>query len=884
MSTTPYADRSLSTEAVTFLFTDIEGSTRLWEQEAERMRPALACHDVLTRTAVESHNGKVVKMTGDGVYAAFSDALDAVGAALKLQQALADSEATGGVPLKVRCGLHAGVVEHRDNDYFGIAVSRAARIMGAAHGGQIIVSQEVVDRVSNRIPKMLSFRDLGAVRLRDLARVEHVYQMLHPQLRQDFPPLRSLESTPNNLPQQVSSFVGRERELAEVRTLFQKSRLITLVGVGGLGKTRLSLHVGANLLDDYPDGVWLVELAPLTDRGLVPQAVASVLGVREEGGRPVEEALLEFARDRRFLLILDNCEHLAQASASLAKELLQCGPHVKILVSSREPLHIAGETTYPLSTLATPDPKKHTTVVALSQLAAAQLFIDRAVAAQPAFSVTDRNATTVAEVCHRLDGIPLALELAAARVRTLPLETIADRLSDRFHLLTGGDTTALPRQQTLRACIDWSFDLLTASERVVLRRLAVFAGGWTLPAAESVAGELKSIDVLDLLSRLVEKSLVEFDSNGGRYRLLETVRQYAEERLCQSGDRVQTYARHFAFYAALSEAATEKLLISPNENILLQLDAEKENLLAAHAWCDRFDGDAEGGLRLVRALRLYWHRRGPMELGYRMTVEALDRAGAQKRTLARCLALSAAGNLRYVMGRYAEAQRHLQESLSIAVEIGREDLAAAAHVLLGAACVGRNERRAARGHYEEALLKARKLGDKRRLADALNSLAELNRTEGHLDSAEPLYEETLALAVEQDDRENIGVNLLNLAMVSIGREARGRARTILLEAMTIAESIGSRNLGQSVLDVVAGLAGSHGGFEREAARLYGAAQAHGERSGFHRDPADEAFLAPLIAQAKQVLGEVMFNIAEATGRGLSYELAMAEARKWLEQE
>src|SRR4029079_9687152 len=292
-----------------FLCTEIEGSTRLWEHEPERMRPALASHDALIRIVVESHRGTVVKMIGDGVHAVFDDALDAVGATLQLQQALADPAATNGVALKVRCGVHVGVVERRDNDYFGTAVNRAARIMGAAHGGQIILSQAVADRIAGRLPQSVSLRDLGAVRLRDLARPERVYQVLQPELRQDFPALRSLESTPNNLPQQTTSFVGRESELAELRNLLPNTRLLTRVGAGGLGKTGLTLQLGAEMLDDFPDGVWFVELAPIAYALVVPQTVASVLGVREEPGQSVEEALHAFAKDRRLLLVQDNCEH-----------------------------------------------------------------------------------------------------------------------------------------------------------------------------------------------------------------------------------------------------------------------------------------------------------------------------------------------------------------------------------------------------------------------------------------------------------------------------------------------------------------------------------------------------------------------------------------------
>ena len=343
----------------TFLFTDIEGSSALWEREPARMRAALARHDAIARAAVEDHRGEVVKTSGDGIHAAFGDPLDAVRAVVELQQALADPAATGGVSLRVRCGLHAGVVERRDNDFFGSAVNRAARIMGAAHGGQVLVSQAVAVLISERLPTRVELRDLGTIRLRDLAHPEHVYQLVAPQLRQDFPALRSLEATPNNLPQQVTSFIGRERELSEAKELIGKTRLLTLLGVGGLGKTRLSLQLAADVMDDYPDGVWFVELAAIADARMVAQAAATVLGVKEEAGRPVGEALMKAVKDRRLLLVLDNCEHVVDACAELAKDLLQAGPHLKILASSREPLHVAGETSYPMPALAVPDAARH---------------------------------------------------------------------------------------------------------------------------------------------------------------------------------------------------------------------------------------------------------------------------------------------------------------------------------------------------------------------------------------------------------------------------------------------------------------------------------------------------------------------------------------------
>jgi class 3 adenylate cyclase len=446
---------------VTFLFTDIEGSSQLWEREPERMQGALARHDALLRKAVDDNRGRVVKMLGDGVHAVFSDPRDAVNAAVEMQQTLADPAATDGIAFKVRVGLHAGVEEHRDDDFFGRSVNRAARIMGVAHGGQILVSETVSSLVDERLSDGIALRDLGLVRLRDLASPERVFQVVHPGLRANFPALRTLEATPNNLPQQLTSFIGREREQAEIATLLARSSLLTLVGAGGIGKTRLSLQVAADLMDEFPDGVWQVELAAIADARLVPQAVASVLGVKEEPGRPVVEALVKVFKDRRFLVILDNCEHLVQACAELVNVLLQSGPHVKLMASSREPLRVAGEATYVVPALAFPGLSRMITPSALVEYDAAQLFIDRAVAVQSTFKVTEQNAMALAAVCHQLDGIPLAIELAAARTRVLSIENIAARLDDRFRLLKGDDKTALPRQQTLRALIDWSYDLLT---------------------------------------------------------------------------------------------------------------------------------------------------------------------------------------------------------------------------------------------------------------------------------------------------------------------------------------------------------------------------------------------------------------------------------------
>lgn len=846
------------------------------------MRLALAHHDTILRAAVEGHRGVVVKMTGDGIHAAFDDPLDAVGATLELQQALAAPGATGGITLQVRCGLHAGVDQRRDNDFFGRAVNRAARIMSAAHGGQVLLSQAVAVLVNERLPSGVSLCDLGAVRLRDLASPERVYQLVHATLRKDFPALRSLEATPNNLPQQATTFIGREGEITAIKKLLAKTRLLTLHGAGGIGKTRLSLQAAAAVMDAFGDGVWFVELAALADPRVVPLAVAAVLGVKEEAGHPLTEALRSFVKDRKLLLILDNCEHLLSACAELATQLLRAGPELRVLTASREPLHVAGETTYAVPALAFPEAGQLIALAALKHYEATSLFIERALSAQPALQFTEKTVAAVADICRRLDGIPLAIELAAARVRALSVEKIAARLNDRFSLLARGDASALPRQQTLRALIDWSFDLLTQDERTLLGRLAVFAGGWTLEAAEAVGVEsgVSKADVLGLLTNLVEKSLVTLGLAGERYGLLESVREYAQERLEASGERDAARTRHLDFFLALAEEASPQL-VGPNQGTwLARLDSEAENLLAAHAWCDRVEGGGELGLRLVHAVKLFLIYRGYLALLHRVTLEALARPAAQGPSRARSRALHSAGQVSLFMGSYGEAQGYLEKSLAIALQIQDKERAAMVLQELGVVSSGQGDLVKARDYFEQALDLAKELGNKRNLASAINALAQLHRMEGELDTARRLYMQMLALARELEDQETIAIGLLNLAMVSIESGARESALKTLTEALAIVEKIGSKRAGQSGLEVSAGLHALGEEWDR-AAILFGAAQAQMAQTGLHRDPTDEAFLAPLIEKARAALGASAFAAAEATGRELAYEEAIAQAQAWL---
>ena len=502
---------------------------------------------------------------------------------IDIQLGLLDPAATAGLPLRVRCGLHTGEVHARDNDYFGTTINRTARIMGAAHGGQILVSQAVADAMRERLPEGVSLLDLGSVRLKGLSTSEAVFQVVHPRLDQSFPALRELEATPNNLPQQLTSFIGRERECAEVAEMLTTARLLTLLGMGGLGKTRLSLQIGTDVMDLYPDGVWFIDLQAIRDGSLVASETARVLSVREEPGRPLLQTLCAHVKSRKLLLILDNCEQVIDASAELANALLRSAPEVRILTTSRIALRVPGEQTYVVQPL--PLPSRTASFEALSQSTAVQLFVERAKLHKPAFALTEREAPAIAELVSRLEGIPLALELAAARVRSLAVADINKRLNDRYKILTGGDRTLQARQQTLRALVDWSYDLLNEQEQILLARLSVFAGGFSLEAAEAICGAdpLMPEDVLDLITSLAEKSLVNMEESdaGTRYRMLETLRDYGREKLAARGEQAAIAAAHCDHFLTFAKAARPALEGPDQAEWMLRVEENLDDLRAA---------------------------------------------------------------------------------------------------------------------------------------------------------------------------------------------------------------------------------------------------------------------------------------------------------------
>jgi predicted ATPase/class 3 adenylate cyclase len=875
----------LPTGTVTFLFSDIEGSTRLWEEHPASMGPALAWHDNILREAIERNDGVVFKTVGDAFCAAFQHASDAVSAAAEGQQALARAGWPDALSLKVRMALHTGSVESRDNDYFGQPLNRVSRLLTIGHGGQVLLSDVTHDLSRDLLPAGCTVRALGEHRLKDLGRPEIVFQLCHPDLRGEFPPLRSLESVPNNLPQQVTSFIGREKELVEIKALLERSRLVTLTGSGGCGKTRLALQAAADLLDVSGDGVWLVELASLTDPGLVPRTVAGPLGVSEEPGEDLTQALADALKAKRLLLVLDNCEHLLDASARLADALLRGCPHVLLLATSREGMGISGELTYQVPSLSLPDPKRDATPEALVHFEAVRLFIERALFHQPQFAVTSQNAPALASVCHRLDGIPLAIELAAARVRNLTVEEVNQKLDQRFRLLTGGSRTALPRQQTLRSLIDWSYDLLNEPEKALFRRLSVFCGGWTLESAEQVCagGLVEEWEVLDLLTSLSDKSLVAAEEREGRtrYRLLETVRQYARDRLLDSGEGGSVRARHRDRFLTLAEEIQPRLTGPEQGRWYSVLEEEHDNLRTALTFCvdelegyegEQDPGHEEKGLRLAGALQWFWLTRGHLREGRERLDELLSHPATRRRTKARAFALNGAGLLAFQLGDAGAARALHEESLSIRRELGDKRGIAGSLNNLGIVARGRGDYETARSLYEEALSINREMGNRAWESYNLANLGIVAQARGDVASARSLQEQSLAIKRELGDRRGIALSLHAIGLSAYEQGEYASARALLRESLGLCHEVGDpwcmaaafRSLGEALAAI---------GDWTRAAQLWGVADRLQETVGIREAPGDPVSYEARLAETRAALGDAAFDAAWEEGRAMPLEQA-----------
>ena len=578
---------------VTFLFTDIEGSTKLSQEHPEEMPALLARHNEILNQAIEAHSGYVFQIVGDSFSASFHSAADALNAALAAQRDV-QNESWNPTPIKVRMGIHTGPAQITENNsYTGYAtIALAQRVMSAGHGGQTLLSQTTHDLIVNNLPTGVQLTDMGMHNLKDVLQTQRLYQIEISGLPSSFPPLKTQKIENHNLPIKLTSFIGRERELAEAKKKLSEARLLTLIGPGGTGKTRLSLRVVADQLDKFKDGIWVIELASISNPDHIVSAMALVFNLREVQNIPLIEIVLDYLRAKQLLLIFDNCEHLVEGSAQIADQILHACSQVKIVASSREALGIEGESVFRVPSLPGDD--------------ATRLFVERATKAEPRFTLTEHNASIIAQICSRLDGIPLAIELAAARIKLFTPEQIAERLDDRFKLLTGGSRTALPRQQTLRALIDWSYISLSEAEQRAMRWLSVFSGGWTFDGAEAVIGEHEALDNLE---SLVNKSLVnvEEQESESRYRFLETIRQYAMEKLLDAGEVIEARDRHLDYVLQIAEQANESMFGVETKEWLDQMEMEHDNLRVALEWS--FANHIEKAMKLALAIGGFWTSR-----------------------------------------------------------------------------------------------------------------------------------------------------------------------------------------------------------------------------------------------------------------------------------
>jgi predicted ATPase/class 3 adenylate cyclase len=884
---------ALPTGTVTFLFTDIEQSVRLWERYPSEMRLALARHDRLIETLAAEHHGSLVRPRGEGDsrFAVFARATDGVAAASAIQNRLQTEAWETPEPLRVRMALHTGESDLREGDYYGGAVNRCARLRAIAYGGQILVSGVTAALVGDRLPAESSLRDLGSHRLKDLGQPERVYQLTTSENTTDFPPLRSTEALRTNLPLQSASFVGRAHELAELRQLLERERLVTLTGSGGAGKTRLAMRVAGDLTPRFDDGVWLADLGPLSYGSLLPRAVAQAVGVVEEAGRSLWDSLLDHLRLRQIMLVLDNCEHVVRGCATLADAVLRACPRVHLLITSREPLALPGEIVWPVPPLAVPG--RDAPMERIGAADAVHLFVDRAESNRPDFALTDGNASAVAEICRRLDGMPLAIELAAARVRVLSPQQIAARLDDRFRLLAGGSRTAPSRQHTLRAAIDWSHDLLSPQEQAVFARLAVFNGGLDLEAAEAVCVDaaaktdtsgdaaISASDILDLLSLLIDKSLLIGDASPDdglvRYRMLETLRSYARERLAERGESnavQRSHARHFAIQASVAEAH----LRGPEQAAWLdRLEVDHDNVLSALKWTVD-SGELETGLLLGTGIIRFWLTRHPRE-GSEWFSKLLT--GPQKIDPAiRARGLNLAGSLALAQGDVQQAALLLETCVSLRRSLGDARELGVALIAYGALLLELGQIDSARINFEEALEIRQDLGDRRGSAVVLASLAEVARRSGDLPRAASLGNASLALAREAGDAHIVATALNNLGSVATAQGDYGLAATLLEDAMRRFTVLGDRRVVAECCQRLAEVARLRG-LGITAARLLGASAAQRKPFESALQPAERDEYDRVAAATQHVMAEADYLAAWSAGRASALDEVLAEAYREL---
>jgi len=900
----------LPSGTVTFLFTDLEVSTRLWEHEPAGMRAALARHDAILKDAVAVHGGQVVKGRGDGLHAVFATADDALGAAIDAQAAIGAQSWNLSEPFRVRIGVHSGVAELRDDDYFGSSVNRAARLQAVANGGQILCSQSTADLVRDSLPQNVELIDLGEHTLRDLSRPERLYQVSAPGLERSFAPLQSVAAFPGNLPLQVTSFVGRREELAELSEVLDESRMVTITGTGGVGKTRVAVQSAAELLERFPDGAWLFELAAVTDAEAMVQLIATTLSVRPLPGVSLEGAVLERLRSKRALVVLDNCEHLLDASGRLAQTMIRECAQVRVVATSREALGIAGERVYPLRSLPVPEVPS---VDAVEASDAGRLFCERAESARPGFVTDAANAAAVAEICRRLDGIPLAIQLAAARIVAMTPTEIAGLLDERFRLLTGGRRAEVERHRTLRAAVEWSYALLEPVDQLLFDRLGVFAGTFDAAAAAGVAGggDIETWDVIDGLSSLVAKSMLVAETapdDTTRYRMLETFREYAGERLNSVGDTDEFRRRHAHYYARFAEEAGAALVGRDELAWRPRVRADRDNLRAAVYWAlDRdADDDALLALRIVAPLAYETVIDPPGEIGT-WAERAFDVAVGSS-TRERWAVIGAAAYQASYFGRYELVMSRAEIVLSngfdddsiapclawfavsgslgnqgekeAAARVGSEAVAqleragidpfglVLLHALLSYVAVDSEDFATARAEAEAALDLARRIENPSAISSAEYNLA---RSIEHDDPTRALnaYERTIALGRAGAMQLMVGPALVSVARLRSQAHDRVAALEALHDGLRYSNDVGYRPIVVEALGLAAETLLTVG--ELATATVLAGSLFAGTLPELNASPQRNSKLERNLMSAREALGDEQHLRLYEQGQSMSYE-------------
>ena len=890
----------------------------MWEQDAASMQAALLRHDEILRGVMEGHDGYVFKTVGDAFCAAFPTAPDALEAALEAQQALLDEEWQQVGALRVRMALHTGATEERDGDYFGPPVNRVARLLSAAHGGQVLLSAATHEMVRDLLPADVALMDLGERRLKDLFRPERVFQLIAPGLLSEFPPLSTLEARPNNLPMQPTPLVGREKEVEEVEEHLRSEevRLLTLTGPGGTGKTRLALQAGADLLEEFEDGAFFVALATITDPALVSSTIAGPLGVEESAEQPLMETLRSYLKEKHLLLVLDNFEQVLEGAADVGELLAVC-PKLKVLATSRIPLRLYGEQEYPVPPLALPDPRVLPPLEVLTQYEAVRLFVERARAVKADFAVTNESAPAVAEICARLDGLPLAIELAAARVRILPPQKLLQRLSERLKLLRGGGRDLPVRQQTLRGTIDWSYDLLDEEEKTLFGRLSVFAGGRTLEAIEEICDPGGDFDILEGVESLAEKSLLRQEEGAGgepRFVMLETVHEYAREKLEESGEAEKMKRVHAEYFLALADEAEPRLRGAAQFEWLERLEAEHDNLRTALSW-SLGSRDATLGLRLAGMLSRFWYVGNHLSEGRRWLEEALMKGGeAPPDTRAKMLwvmgnlaseqgdqergrsslgealalyreledkkgiaeSLSNLGRIEMWRGDHDRAKAPLEEGLEVARESGDEWTIGYALNLRAVWAHDEGDLEGANALWEEALALGRKLGDTLRVCSVLTNMGYAECVLGNHERAEALVGEVLTLSREMNDTFGEASGLLALGIAKMQGGELERAEALLEESLVLHRELGLDRDVAECLEIMAEVAGGLGE-ERRAARLWGAAGTLRQATDNPWMPSERRLHEPYLSAARSRMEESEWSEAWQEGWAMTLDGAVSYA-------